>query len=83
MDGVLDHVPGVHGLLQATGNALHGGTAAWEKRQTLRFKSIHSFTNEHKKTNATTMMMTDIFTKTERLYTNVEYNDVCGDQATS
>ena len=28
VDGVLDHVPRVHGLLQAAGDALHGGRAA-------------------------------------------------------
>lgn len=28
MDGILDHVPWIHGLLQAAGNALHWGTAA-------------------------------------------------------
>lgn len=27
MDGVLDHVSWIHGLLQAAGYALHGGTA--------------------------------------------------------
>lgn len=28
VDGVLDHVARVHGLLQAAGDALHGGAAA-------------------------------------------------------
>ncbi len=27
MDGILDHVSWIHGLLQAAGDALHGGTA--------------------------------------------------------
>lgn len=37
VDGVLDHVTRVHGLLQAAGDALHRGTAAYgmEKRRTL------------------------------------------------
>ena len=29
MDGILDHVPWIHGLLQAAGDALHWGTATW------------------------------------------------------
>lgn len=32
VDGVLDHVPRVHGLLQAAGDALHRGTAACRRR---------------------------------------------------
>lgn len=37
MDGVLDHVTWVHGLLQAAGDALHGGTVAcdeWRRKRT-------------------------------------------------
>ena len=30
VDGVLDHVPRIHGLLQAAGDALHWGTATWK-----------------------------------------------------
>jgi len=32
VDGVLDHVPRVHGLLQAAGDALHGGAATCRGR---------------------------------------------------
>lgn len=31
MDSILDHVSRVHRLLQAAGDALHGGAATWEK----------------------------------------------------
>lgn len=32
MDGVLDHVPWIHGLLQAAGDALHRGAATCRQR---------------------------------------------------
>lgn len=39
VDGVLDHVARVHGLLQTAGDALHGCTAAcrkWTKKERLK-----------------------------------------------
>lgn len=29
MDGVLDHIPGIHGFLEAAGDALHRSAATW------------------------------------------------------
>ena len=34
VDGILDHVARVHGLLQAAGDAFHGGTAACGRQMT-------------------------------------------------
>lgn len=33
VDGILDHVTWIHGLLQAAGNAFHRGTATWKKER--------------------------------------------------
>lgn len=35
VDGILNHVSRIHGLLQAAGDALHGGTATLRKTENL------------------------------------------------
>lgn len=39
MDGILDHVPRIHSLLQAAGYALHWGTAAWKWGGNVKYQS--------------------------------------------